>query len=270
VPHEKIPEVPELTALINDITEREKAFQQDRLTVEVPEGSHTVEIRKSGYRTYVTQVDVHRGQTTPPGIKAEITQVYSVDFDRPVHEIEAHRGAVRALTPLADAGNGRRLASCGVDCVVRVWDLDTFARTSEVRLANPKQDHAQLTHATIAGRALIAITVGAEVHLWDPAANHDPVQLGQPTDQIWSLTTTMVNGEVRIAGGGNDGRIHLWNPVTGELVRWFPAHQSTVWALASHNGGNSPLLASGAAAGPSARKPSLWNGAKYCESSRDH
>jgi hypothetical protein len=38
---------------------------QDRLTVEVPEGSHTVEIRKSGFRTYVTQVDVRRGQTTP-------------------------------------------------------------------------------------------------------------------------------------------------------------------------------------------------------------
>jgi hypothetical protein len=38
---------------------------QDRLTVEVSEGSHTVEIRKSGYRTYVTQVDVRRGQTTP-------------------------------------------------------------------------------------------------------------------------------------------------------------------------------------------------------------
>jgi hypothetical protein len=38
---------------------------QDRLTVEVAEGSHTVEIRKTGYRTYVTQVDVRRGQTTP-------------------------------------------------------------------------------------------------------------------------------------------------------------------------------------------------------------
>jgi hypothetical protein len=37
----------------------------DRLVVEVAEGSHTVEIRKSGYRTYVTQVDVRRGQTTP-------------------------------------------------------------------------------------------------------------------------------------------------------------------------------------------------------------
>jgi hypothetical protein len=38
---------------------------QDRLTVEVAEGSHTVEIRKAGYRTYVTQVDIRRGQTTP-------------------------------------------------------------------------------------------------------------------------------------------------------------------------------------------------------------
>ncbi len=38
---------------------------QDRLTVDVSEGSHSVEIRKSGYRTYVTQVDVRRGQTTP-------------------------------------------------------------------------------------------------------------------------------------------------------------------------------------------------------------
>jgi hypothetical protein len=38
---------------------------QDRLTVEVAEGSHTVEIRKSGFRTYVTQIEVRRGQTTP-------------------------------------------------------------------------------------------------------------------------------------------------------------------------------------------------------------
>ena len=38
---------------------------QDRLVVEVAEGSHTVEVRKAGYRTYVTQVEVRRGETTP-------------------------------------------------------------------------------------------------------------------------------------------------------------------------------------------------------------
>jgi PEGA domain-containing protein len=38
---------------------------QDRLNVEVAEGSHTVEIRKAGFRTYITQVEVRRGETTP-------------------------------------------------------------------------------------------------------------------------------------------------------------------------------------------------------------
>jgi hypothetical protein len=37
---------------------------QDRLVVEVPEGRHTVEIQKSGYRTYVTDVTVRSGDTT--------------------------------------------------------------------------------------------------------------------------------------------------------------------------------------------------------------
>jgi len=41
---------------------------QERLVVEVSEGSHTIEIRKSGYRTYVTQVDVRRGETTPVNV----------------------------------------------------------------------------------------------------------------------------------------------------------------------------------------------------------
>jgi len=41
---------------------------QDRLVVEVPEGPHTIEIRKPGYRTFVTQVQVRRGQTTPVNV----------------------------------------------------------------------------------------------------------------------------------------------------------------------------------------------------------
>lgn len=38
---------------------------QDRLVIDVAEGQHSVEIRKPGYRTYVTGVEVRRGQTTP-------------------------------------------------------------------------------------------------------------------------------------------------------------------------------------------------------------
>ena len=36
--------------------------------MDVAEGSHTIEIRKSGYRTYVTQVDIKHGQTTPVNV----------------------------------------------------------------------------------------------------------------------------------------------------------------------------------------------------------
>jgi WD40 repeat protein len=163
-------------------------------------------------------------------------------------QFKAHRGAVRALISFPAAEDRQpRLASCGIDGVVRVWNLDTFSRSSEIRLANPKHDHAQMAYATIAGTSLIAITMGADVHLWDPDANQGPVQLGQASDQIWSLTATMVDGEVRIAGGGNDGRIYLWDPATADLVRLFPAHQSTIWALASLDDGGSTVLASGGA-----------------------
>jgi len=35
----------------------------DRLVIEVAEGRHTIEVQKSGYRTYITDVDVRRGET---------------------------------------------------------------------------------------------------------------------------------------------------------------------------------------------------------------
>ena len=37
---------------------------QDRLVVEVPEGPHRIEIRKPGYRGYMADVQVRRGETT--------------------------------------------------------------------------------------------------------------------------------------------------------------------------------------------------------------
>jgi len=37
----------------------------DQLVVDVAEGRHAVEIHKAGYRTYVTEIDVYSGQTTP-------------------------------------------------------------------------------------------------------------------------------------------------------------------------------------------------------------
>ena len=43
----------------------EGAPDQDRLVVQLGAGTHTVEIHKDGYRTYITDIDVRRGETTP-------------------------------------------------------------------------------------------------------------------------------------------------------------------------------------------------------------
>jgi PEGA domain len=44
---------------------RGPATEDRQLVVEVSEGSHTVQISKAGYRTYVTDVQVRRGETSP-------------------------------------------------------------------------------------------------------------------------------------------------------------------------------------------------------------
>ncbi|HEY7289234.1 MAG TPA: PEGA domain-containing protein [Vicinamibacterales bacterium] len=39
--------------------------EQDRVMVDLPEGHHTIEIRKAGYRTFLTDIEIRRGMTTP-------------------------------------------------------------------------------------------------------------------------------------------------------------------------------------------------------------
>jgi hypothetical protein len=36
----------------------------ERLVVQLSEGRHTIEVRRNGYRAYITDVEVRRGQTT--------------------------------------------------------------------------------------------------------------------------------------------------------------------------------------------------------------
>jgi hypothetical protein len=42
--------------------------ENDRLLIELHEGRHTIEVRKSGFRTYITDVDIHSGETTSVNI----------------------------------------------------------------------------------------------------------------------------------------------------------------------------------------------------------
>ncbi|PYR28272.1 MAG: hypothetical protein DMF92_14535, partial [Acidobacteria bacterium] len=41
---------------------------QDRLVVEVPEGTHRVQVQKEGYEPFSTDIQVRREETTPLNI----------------------------------------------------------------------------------------------------------------------------------------------------------------------------------------------------------
>jgi hypothetical protein len=53
---------------------------QDRLIIEVAEGPHTVEIRKAGYRPYVTQVNVRRGESTPLNVSLRSQEERAIEL----------------------------------------------------------------------------------------------------------------------------------------------------------------------------------------------
>jgi hypothetical protein len=40
----------------------------ERLTIQLPAGSHNIQIRKDGYRTYNTDVTLRRGENTPVNV----------------------------------------------------------------------------------------------------------------------------------------------------------------------------------------------------------
>jgi hypothetical protein len=42
--------------------------ENDQLLIELSEGRHVIEVRKTGFRTYVTEVDIHSGDTSPVNI----------------------------------------------------------------------------------------------------------------------------------------------------------------------------------------------------------
>ena len=48
--------------------QRWEGGEEERLTVQLDAGPHTIEVRKSGYRGYVTDVTVESGRTLPLNI----------------------------------------------------------------------------------------------------------------------------------------------------------------------------------------------------------
>jgi hypothetical protein len=54
---------PDDAVVLIDGEEWERPSGEDRFTIDLPEGTHRLEVRKDGFRSYTRTVDIRRGQT---------------------------------------------------------------------------------------------------------------------------------------------------------------------------------------------------------------
>jgi WD40 repeat protein len=127
-------------------------------------------------------------------------------FDARTYELSArfsgHEDTIRFVTFSADS---RRLASCGSDRNVRVWQIDDGK--CQVLPGHTDEVFAVAFHPE--GKRLATGGRDRAVWLWDLATGQEVVRLQGHTSYIWSLAFSP-DGNTLISGSG-DGTVRLWD-----------------------------------------------------------
>ena len=187
---------------------------QDRLVVEVAEGSHTVEIRKAGYRTYVTQVDVRRGQTTPLNVSLRGEQ-YDAHLRRALVALPApDRGVRPDERCAAGAGSRRRAAVAGPDDVERIHNGFLAAPDFKVTELRPS-DRPGSWAATPASSSPTRSSSAAAATGWSPTRTAAMLGYGGLIMQWFGRTNETLGFSAKMLIGGGDV------PRRPKRLRWW-------------------------------------------------
>jgi WD40 repeat protein/serine/threonine protein kinase len=196
---------------------------------------------------------------------------------RPLAELTGHVGPVTAVAFTSD---GTAIATSGDDARLKIWDASTNALVRTIELDNGpatalalygmnaltghatgdivlwnwqraeklgtfKRNEAEIWSVAFAGRAdrFAAASHDWKVTLWDTATPSGPIQVIDAHDsaaQVVAYATTEKGP--RLASGGADKSVKLWNLDTLDKIRTYKGHRDFISALAFSPDGN--LLAS--------------------------
>lgn len=156
------------------------------------------------------------------------------------------RDWVEAITSVVFSPDGLRLATITNSSLPHIWD----AKTGRQLASFPGHtDYVSFAYFSPDGQRLLTISDDRTARMWDIASGKEVFVLNHP-DWVWNAAFS-ADGK-RIATLSQD-RAYLWDAATGELLRTFNGHLSTLHAVAFSPDG--AMLATGGYN----RKMILWD-----------
>jgi len=133
---------------------------------------------------------------------------------RPTHALPAHSS--RAMS-VAFAPDGRRLASCGIDGIIKVWDLGREGWSERFGL----RGHRGAVHGVAFssdGRRLASAGLDGTVRAWDVETGKELFELRGHTNSVYCVIYSH-DGRY-LASGSSDGTIRIWDadPLSGRAA----------------------------------------------------
>jgi WD40 repeat protein len=164
------------------------------------------------------------------GVGGEI-RLYAVGPDgkpatRPAHVLTGHPDLIQDL---AFSPDGKTLASCGYDKLIKLWDVPSG---KEVRTLREHSDSVYAVAFSPDGKLLASAAADRAVKLWEAATGRLLYTLGEPTDWVYAVAWSP-DGR-HLAAAGADRSIRVWEATAeaGKLVHSVFAHEAPVIRLA--------------------------------------
>jgi WD40 repeat protein len=144
---------------------------------------------------------------------------------KPDHTLAAHQDII---LDLAFSPNGRYLASCGYDRLVKLWDVNTGKEVHRLK------DHSDAVYSVAFSpdsRLLASASADRAVKVWDVATGNRLLTLAESTDWVYAVAWNP-DGE-RLAAAGVDKSIRVWKVTArrGKLAQSVFAHEGAVTRL---------------------------------------
>jgi hypothetical protein len=134
------------------------------------------------------------------------------------------------IQDVAFSPDGKLLASCGYDRVIKVWDV-AGATKKELHTLKDHSDSVYAVAFSPDGKLLASAAADRAVKVWDVATGKRLYTLGEATDWLYSVAWSP-DGK-HLAAGGVDRSIRVWqvSAAGGKIAQSVFAHEVSVLRL---------------------------------------